>query len=175
MRSIESLTAPASFDAVAYVESIWPSRVTSSLEVDAVPVSQVTSSGGSVGGAARSVTAAGVITSVETTSRAGVATIDLDPVDGRPDALLQVGPVIRGTALRDALSFIRFTDFTNQIEFAAVAGALNDRVLSDVLGHVDLAALAGQRVRILGAAVPGAASGDLPVVVAVTLGVEGPP
>ena len=36
-------------------------------------------------------------------------------------AAIQIGPVLRGTALRDALEFVRFTDFVNQFEFAGVA------------------------------------------------------
>jgi predicted lipoprotein len=39
------------------------------------------------------------------------------------------GPVIRGTALRDALPFIQFSQFTNQLEYARVANALNDRAV----------------------------------------------
>ena len=49
-------------------------------------------------------------------------------------ATVQIGPVIRGTALRDAVSFIRFNDFANQFEFAAVSNALHERVLRDVVG-----------------------------------------
>jgi predicted lipoprotein len=39
------------------------------------------------------------------------------------------GPVIRGTALRDALPFIQFSQFTNQLEYARVANVLNDRAV----------------------------------------------
>ena len=47
--------------------------------------------------------------------------------DGSADVTLQLGPVIRGTALRDAMPFIVFTDFRDQIEFAKLARAMNDR------------------------------------------------
>ena len=71
----------------------------------------------------------------------------------RPPATvaIQVGPVLRGTALRDALGFVRFTDFVNQFDFAAVANALNERVLTTVLGPVDVRGLSGQRVSFTGA------------------------
>ena len=59
--------------------------------------------------------------------------------------------MIRGTALRDALGFIRFTDFTNQIEFAAVANALNDRVAAAVLAPLDFETLAGRTISFIGA------------------------
>lgn len=45
--------------------------------------------------------------------------------DGAADVTVQLGPVIRGTALRDAMPFIDFTDFRDQIEFAKLATALN--------------------------------------------------
>jgi len=38
--------------------------------------------------------------------------------------------VIRGTALRDGLPFYEFTAFRDQIEFAKLAGALNDAAQS---------------------------------------------
>lgn len=45
--------------------------------------------------------------------------------DGAADVIVQLGPVIRGTALRDAMPFIVFTDFRDQIEFAKLANGLN--------------------------------------------------
>ena len=76
--------------------------------------------------------------------RAGARAARRWPTHGRRSRI-QVGPVLRGTALRDALGFIRFTDFANQFDFAGVANALNDRVLATVLGPLDVEALAGQR------------------------------
>jgi len=67
------------------------------------------------------------------------------------DARVQLGPVFRGTALRDALPFIRFGDFTNQMEYAAVSRLLHERVAEGVLAGVDRATLAGRRVRFQGA------------------------
>ncbi|MFQ8432763.1 DUF2291 family protein [Amaricoccus sp. W119] len=58
-------------------------------------------------------------------SRAARLEIDVNG-DGGADAELQLGPVIRGTALRDALPFYVFTDFRDQIEFAKLGRALND-------------------------------------------------
>jgi predicted lipoprotein len=87
---------------------------------------------------------------------------------------VQIGPVLRGTAVRDALSFVRFTDFANQTEFAAVSNALNDRVLRDVVGPLDLDALTGRTVTVIGAASFAIAGSDRQVeLVPVTLRVEG--
>jgi predicted lipoprotein len=64
---------------------------------------------------------------------------------------IQVGPAINGTAIRDAVGFIEFGQFTNQVEYAASATALNDQVKQQVLADVDPAALEGERVSFVGA------------------------
>lgn len=38
---------------------------------------------------------------------------------------VQIGPIIRGTAIRDAMPFVVFTDFRDQIEFAKLANGFN--------------------------------------------------
>jgi predicted lipoprotein len=63
--------------------------------------------------------------------------VDLDPQDGNGDITLQIGPVIKDTGIRDALSFISFTDFTNQLEFARLSNAFNKKVNSVVLSSLD--------------------------------------
>jgi predicted lipoprotein len=84
---------------------------------------------------------------------------------------IQIGPVLRGTALRDALPFVRFTDFVNQLEFAAVANALNDRVLAEVIDGVEVDGLAGREVEFVGASP--ARSGAVVEIVPVLLGISG--
>ena len=59
---------------------------------------------------------------------------------------------VRGSALRDATTFIQFNDFSNQFEFAAVSNALHERVLREVVGRLDLEALVGKRITAIGAA-----------------------
>jgi predicted lipoprotein len=98
------------------------------------------------------VKATATVVGIDRSSRIGLARLRLPwAKDGQPAAALQIGPVLRGTALRDALEFIRFTDFVNQLEFAGVANALNDRVVKDVLGAVNVDALAGREVAFVGA------------------------
>lgn len=58
-------------------------------------------------------------------SRAARLNVDMN-ADGAADLDIQLGPVIRGTALRDALPFYDFTSFRDQIEFAKLSRALND-------------------------------------------------
>ena len=67
------------------------------------------------------------VADVDRKSRIGLARLRLPWATDAQTAAIQIGPVLRGTALRDALDFVRFTDFVNQLEFAGVANALNDR------------------------------------------------
>ena len=62
-----------------------------------------------------------------------------------------IGPVILGTAVRDAAGFIEFSDFANQLQYADVAIELNRRVVAEVLGGVDLGGLEGKTIEFGGA------------------------
>lgn len=56
-------------------------------------------------------------------------TLDVDTDDdGKADITVQLGPVIRGTALRDVAPFYNFNDFRDQIEFAKLSRAINERI-----------------------------------------------
>lgn len=68
----------------------------------------------------------GKVVEANLTSRARKAMVDTDG-DGAADLTLQLGPVIKGSSLRDVAPFYRFGDFRDQIEFAKLARALNDR------------------------------------------------
>ncbi|WP_295074487.1 DUF2291 family protein [Tabrizicola sp.] len=68
----------------------------------------------------------GKVVEANLTSRARKAMVDTDG-DGAADVMLQLGPVIKGSSLRDVAPFYRFGDFRDQIEFAKLARALNDR------------------------------------------------
>ncbi len=171
--------APAAFDAPFYVASSWP-RVLREADETAVDVTTVlrSSGAGSDDGAppARSalfVRGTGVVTEVNLQSRAGHALVRIDDGVAPATVAIQVGPVLRGTALRDALRFVRFTDFVNQFDFAAVANALNNRVLETVLGPVDVRALSGERVSFTGAVTRDARALKTPEIVPVRLTVAG--
>lgn len=95
-------------------------------------------------------TLTGRIVSVDAQSSAGQLGVDADG-DGQADALVQLGPILRGAALRDSLAFISFTDYTNQIEFAELASALNDHAYATVLQALPRDTLRGRHVELLGA------------------------
>ncbi|MEZ5847791.1 MAG: DUF2291 domain-containing protein [Geminicoccaceae bacterium] len=74
----------------------------------------------------------GMVVSSKLDTRARVAGVDTDG-DGAADVTVQLGPVIKGTALRDVAPFYNFDDFRDQIEFAKLARALNDRISAGVV------------------------------------------
>ncbi|SOC02460.1 DUF2291 family protein [Rhodobacter maris] len=69
----------------------------------------------------------GKVVAAKLDSRARTLDIDTD-ADGTADLAIQLGPVVRGSALRDvAPEIYDFTSFRDQIEFAKLGRALNDR------------------------------------------------
>ena len=143
------------FDAAAFVESIWQPEVLRSLD-GARDVAAVASGAAGLGvsgtrPASVVVRGRGRVVSVDARSRSGTATVELD---GRVPwtVVLQVGPVITGTAIRDALPALGFDRFVNQIQHADVGNELNARVEREVLQPLDRAGLRGRHVRFAGMA-----------------------
>lgn len=104
----------------------------------------------------------GKIIAANTESRAATIDVDADG-DGRADARIQIGPVIRGTAIRDSLDFVNFNDFTNQIDFAQFGKAFNTLLNGKILGKVGRDSLPGKTAAVLGA-FPLPQAGELPLV-----------
>ncbi|MBO9467790.1 DUF2291 domain-containing protein [Tropicibacter sp. R15_0] len=74
-----------------------------------------------------SLTDSGTVVAAKLDTSARTVDVDTDG-DQKPDLRVQLGPVIRGTALRDVAPFYVFDDFRDQIEFAKLARAVNNRV-----------------------------------------------
>ena len=144
------------FDAAAFVESIWGSEVRRALEeapdVEAIAGGVASFGDDSTGGPHTLVVRGqGRVVDVETRSRSGTATVALDG-EAHATVVLQVGPVITGTAIRDALPALGFDRFVNQIQHADVGNELNARVEREVLQPLDRAGLRGRHVRFAGMA-----------------------
>jgi predicted lipoprotein len=92
----------------------------------------------------------GVVEKVDTESRAGTLLLKPDEISADIEVRIAIGPVIRGTAIRDGSGVIPFSDFVNQIEYADVAEELNKRVAENVLKPLDLAALQGKTIQVQG-------------------------
>lgn len=93
----------------------------------------------------------GIVTAVNLESRASTIDVDIAPGDGSADLVIQIGPVLKDSAIRDSLDFISFTDFTNQLEFARLSNAFNKLVNRDVTSPLDRENLLGKKISFLGA------------------------
>jgi predicted lipoprotein len=113
----------------------------------------------------------GKIVAADTQSRAATVDVDVDG-DGKADARVQIGPAIRGTALRDSLDFVNFNEFKNQIEWAQFGKAFNEKVNTSVLASLPRDGLNGKTVKVTGA-FPLPASGQLPLVTPASMTVGG--
>ncbi|MBS4431786.1 DUF2291 domain-containing protein [Pectobacterium punjabense] len=70
----------------------------------------------------------GTVSGIDRESREGKLTLDV-----KGDAVtLQLGPIVKGNAIRDAAGFIRFDDFKNQVQFAQLARALNSKAIASL-------------------------------------------
>ena len=126
----------------AYAEEAWEPKVMPEIASHVVPLTDLRAAMASDPDAAGeqygfprdgetspwnfAVSGEGKIVEAKLKSRAAKLQVDTDG-DGKGDVTVQLGPIIRGTALRDAMPFIVFTDFRDQIEFAKLARAMNDR------------------------------------------------
>jgi predicted lipoprotein len=82
------------------------------------------------------------------------------------DVTLQLGPVVKGTALRDVSpSVYDFSKFRDQIEFAKLGRALNDKAVSALPSS---GSLQGKTVSFVGATALRSAT-EKPLVVAAVL------
>jgi predicted lipoprotein len=157
----------AAFDAKAYVEKNWAEKVLPAVEADAVDAStllpalaadQVAASkqygyqAGTGSPYAFLTRGSGTVTKVDEENPSHPLTIQLDGTTGK-DGTVQVvtGPVIAGTALRDGVKFIHFSDFTNQLDYADVGTELNTKVKTEVLAALDPKGLVGTKVDFAGA------------------------
>ncbi len=164
------------FNAQTYVDKMWDAKVLPLMQTAPVEVATVLdaiakdpdAAGKQYGHRAGEgqpwtylVKGEGAVTAVDVASRHGTATVEM-MIDGKPTpVVLQVGPVIFGTALRDALPFIAFGDFVNQIDYASVSRALNDKATAGFAK--EMAGAEGKVVSFTGAAT--APSGSTPLTI----------
>lgn len=153
------------FDSTRYAAGIWDSRALPYFTSTAKPIAEVLAAikadladaGARFGYRPANegspwvfvVSGTGTVMAKNTKSRTGTLTVALD---GSPDTVVevQIGPIIRGSSVRDSLPFVSFKDFTNQLEFADVGKALTALALKAV--EPGAAAIAeGQKVSFTGA------------------------
>jgi len=112
----------------------------------------------------------GTIVAADLESRAATIGVDASG-QGKADAIVQIGPAVRGAAIRDALDFVSFGDFTNQIDFARFGKAFNTYVNHNTLEKLPRDGLVGRKATVLGA-YPFVSAAETPLVtpVEITIG-----
>ncbi|GAB3247354.1 DUF2291 family protein [Kineosporia babensis] len=162
----QAAASSQTFDPAAYVEAAWDSKVLPAVQEQATDASTLLpaiaddpeAAGEQYGnrpgvGSPFSflIKGTGTVTEVDAESPTAPLTVQLDGVD--EEVSIGTGTVIAGTALRDAVGFISFSEFNNQLDYADVATKLNDRVRTDVLKQLpeDRGALEGAKVSFSGA------------------------
>jgi predicted lipoprotein len=171
-------TAKSAFDPAAKVEAIWQPQAIPYLQkragalkdVVALATSSPDEAGAKYGNTRKQASApwtyavklTGKVVAADTGSRAATIDVDADG-DGKADAKVQIGPAVRGTALRDTLEFVNFNEFKNQIEWAQFGKAFNEKINTSLLASLPRDGLTGKTVTVTGA-FPLPASGQLPLV-----------
>lgn len=90
------------------------------------------------------------VNNVVTDKKAGYMEVTLDGYNGLEVIKLQIGTVFKGSAVRDSLSFIKFGDYTNQEEYAAVSQSIHELIQEKVIDPVDVSSLKGKQIEFTG-------------------------
>ena len=91
----------------------------------------------------------GKVIEVNTQSQAGTVVLEVPGLNEK--IALQIGPVVRGTALRDATGAAPFDQFTNQLDYADVAKEMNKRAVKEAFASIAPSSLADKAITFLGA------------------------
>lgn len=92
----------------------------------------------------------GVVEEVKDKLRNGYLALKPDGVDGDYKVRIQIGPVYKGTAVRDSVSKISFGDYTNQIEWANISIAFHTLIQKDIVDPVKPSELLGKKLEYTG-------------------------
>ena len=136
------------FNAAGYVDSVWASQLVPHFDKEANELATVIAAiksnlddaGHQYGHRAAAegspwsfaVKSMGKVVAVNTESRAGTLVVEIPTDAGPQQVTLQIGPVVKGSAIRDTLPFFSFGKVTNQIEYAQVGRAFNERALKEI-------------------------------------------
>ena len=135
--------------AAAFVDPIWSSKVLPTVEAKAQDIAAILpeirtdpqAAGEKYGRHEATnpysylVKGTGKVVEVHTQSQAGTVLLEVPGLDEK--IALQVGPVVRGTAVRDATGIVSFNQFSNQIEYADVSKEMNARALKSATAGLD--------------------------------------
>lgn len=133
----------------AFVEPIWTSKVLPTIEAKAQDIAAILpeirtdpqTAGEKYGRHEATnpysymVKGTGKIAEVHTQSQAGTVLLEVAGLSEK--VALQVGPVVRGTAVRDATGLVSFNQFNNQLDYADVSKEMNARALKSATAGLD--------------------------------------
>ncbi|WP_069999827.1 DUF2291 domain-containing protein [Cellulosilyticum sp. I15G10I2] len=161
-----ALINESSFDAVSNVADIWESVALPELQGKAVELSQFLTEAkgdmmsladqygkrtqGTEGAVSFTVKGLARVDSVFTESAAGYMLISVDGYTGAEVIKLQTGTVFKGTAVRDSLDIIKFNDYKNQVDYAAVSTSIHGKIKETVYGDMDVTSLTGKQIEFVG-------------------------
>ena len=91
----------------------------------------------------------GKVIEVHTESQAGTLVLEVPGLEEK--IALQIGPVVRGTALRDATGAAPFDQFTNQLDYADVSKEMNTRAVKAAFAGRRSLRLSGKTITFFGA------------------------
>jgi predicted lipoprotein len=91
----------------------------------------------------------GKVIEVHTESQAGTVVLEVPGLNEK--IALQIGPVVRGTALRDATGAAPFDQFTNQLDYADVSKEMNRRAVKEAFAKIAPSTLADKSIAFFGA------------------------
>jgi predicted lipoprotein len=158
--------ASAGFDPNAMVASMWSAKIVPDIEKRAVDYRTLSAAikanpdaaghkygyRGKDDGAPWNfpTTLHGTIVDVDTQSSQGTLGVDVDG-SGKAGVIVDIGPTVLGTTLRDSLDFVSFESFRNQIEYAQFGTALNAYAVERVMKPLPRDGLKGKSISVTGA------------------------
>jgi predicted lipoprotein len=161
----DKLLGKVAFDADAEIESIWSTKVFPELLGKAVSLSDlyqdakgdyanVSDRGrytmGDSGELNFTIKGTAVITEAQVDKKAGYVVLEVKGIPAEQQIRLQVGPLFKGTALRDNLTCISYDQYKNQVQWASISQALHNQVLAKVLKGIDFKTMIGKEIGFVG-------------------------
>ena len=146
------------FDAKAYVENIWKSKIIPTISNEANEITFILDelfenkeiaeekygARSGTGSYSFMIKGMGEVKSLNTASRVGTLSIELQK-KYEAKIFITLGPVIKKDSIRDAVKFIQFNDFVNQLDFADVSRIIRTRVLNEIIGPLNLKEICGSK------------------------------
>jgi len=154
------------FNPQTYIDSIFESEALPVLKENAFDLAEVmTAAGGDMKSAGEKygiradsgnaynflIKGTATVTEVDTSLRAGYAILTIDGYTGSETFKMQVGPVFKGTSIRDCMPMIKFDDFKNQVVYANLSTAIHTNLSANLFTAIDASTLAGKTIEFYGA------------------------